>query len=250
MKMKYPTIINILGQLAQETGEIEKPIAELLLSVIRHSENVFKSCPDRSENDYFNRYENGEIDSQVFPKFHLKTEKGNYALNCKLEDQKTISTKDMCEKTFPKHSYLTPGLMIMTCACPNKVVYGFSMMMGGESPEMIFDIIMTRFPSDYNPNIVYDNSCKTKEYGLNRETKRFMKLQITTDKFHEVNHKTCCDSFKSSEYAALSNCNTQACEQTNSKLRYISSSCTYMNPALFMRAITLYLGYQNMLKMS
>ena len=39
--------------------------------------------------------------------------------------------------------------------------------------------------------------CKTKEFGLNRETKRFMKLQITVDKFHQVNHTSCGDTFKS-----------------------------------------------------
>ena len=38
--------------------------------------------------------------------------------------------------------------------------------------------------------------CKTKEFGLNRETKRFMKLQITVDKFHQVNHTSCGDTFK------------------------------------------------------
>ena len=112
---------------------------------------------------------------------------------CKVEDRKT--TKEMCDKDFPQHSYLTPGLMIMTCLCPRKVVYGFSMMLGGESPQMIFDIIMTRFPSNYNPNIIYDNSCKTKEYGLNGETKRFMAIQITTDKFSRGKPQNWCSCF-------------------------------------------------------
>ena len=74
----------------------------------------------------------------------------------------------MCEKIFPSHTKLTPGLMIMTCACPKKVVYGFSLMTSGESPQMIFDLVMSRFPSDYSPIIVDDNACKSKEFGLNR----------------------------------------------------------------------------------
>ena len=61
---------------------------------------------------------------------------------------------------FPTHSALSPGLMVMTCACPRKVVYGISLMTSGESPQMIFDVIMSRFPPDYSPNIIYDNACK------------------------------------------------------------------------------------------
>ena len=92
--------------------------------------------------------------------------------------------------------------------------------------------------------------CKTKEFGLNRETKRFMKLQITVDKFHQVNHTSCGDTFKSSEYSNLNKANTQACEQTNRKLRKVAKSCTFMNPDMYMRSLTLYLAYQNILKSS
>ena len=42
--------------------------------------------------------------------------------------------------------------------------------------------------------------------------------------------------------------NTEACEQTNAKLRQIATSCTFMNPDMFMTALTLYLGYQNLAK--
>ena len=73
-----------------------------------------------------------------------------------------------------------------------------------------------------------------------------MKIQITTDKFHQDNHTTCADSFKSTEYTSLSDCNTEACEQTNRTLRRISSSSTKMNTALFLRSISLFLGYHNL----
>ena len=109
----------------------------------------------------------------------------------------------MCTKVFPSHNSLTPGLMIMTCACPQKIVYGFSLMTSSESPQMIFDVIMSRFPQNYSPQIIYDNACKSKEFGLNRETRRFMQIQIKCDKFHETNHTSCGRSFKSSEYIQL-----------------------------------------------
>ena len=227
-----------------ENGEINNAMADFLLAIIEHTEEVYESSPTRQADDYKER-KDGEIDSQHFPNFPLLRERALYVKECQVEDDRSL--KDMCEKDFPSHTALTPGLMVMTCACPRKIVYGFSLMTSGESPQMIFDIVMSRFPTNYSPNIVYDNACKTKEFGLNRETRRFMELQITIDKFHQNNHTSCGESFKSSEYISLNQANTQACEQTNSKLRRIASSCTYMNPDLYMRAISFYLGYQNLL---
>ena len=56
---------------------------------------------------------------------------------------------------FPTHFGLTPGLYLMT---EQRSVYRFSMMLTSESPSMLFDIITTRFESDYNPNFIYDAS--------------------------------------------------------------------------------------------
>ena len=52
---------------------------------------------------------------------------------------------------------------------------------------MLFEVIMNRFENDYSPDIIYDASCKLKEYALNREPKRFMSIRVTS----ENNHKTC-----------------------------------------------------------
>ena len=133
----------------------------------------------------------------------------------------------------------------MTCACQLKVVYGFEMMMTWESPCMLFEVIMNRFENDYSPDIIYDASCKLKEYAFNREPKRFMSTRVTSDRFHENNHKTCSSSFKTSSYPSLRSANSEACEQFNSVLRRISSSTTYMQQSLFMRAITLFIADPN-----
>ena len=66
----------------------------------------------------------GEVESQVFPNFPVIRERAFYEKECNVEDEKSL--KFMCEKVFPSHTKLTPGLMVMTCACP-KVVYGFSL---------------------------------------------------------------------------------------------------------------------------
>ena len=33
------------------------------------------------------------------------------------------------------------------------------MMVRGESPSMLFNLVMTRFQENYNPHIIYDASC-------------------------------------------------------------------------------------------
>ena len=107
--------------------------------------------------------------------------------------------------------------------------------------------MMTMFESDYNPEIIYDASCRVKEYGLNRELKRFMSIRITTDEFHQVNHKSCSATFRSSKYVSLEKVNSEACEQTNSVLRKIASSTTYMSPSLYMRVLTLFMANLNII---
>lgn len=206
--------------------------------------NQFELAPKIDENNYYAR-DGGELSSQIFPNFPILRERAIYTKNCLTQDAK--SEEDSCEKNFPAHAKLTPGLYLMTCGCKYKVIYGFSMMLTGESPRMLFDIIMTRFESDYNPEIIYDASCRVKEYGLNRELKRFMSIRITTDQFHQVNHKSCSASFRSSKYLSLENINSEACEQTNSVLRKISSSTTYMSPSLYMRVLTLFMANLNII---
>ena len=120
----------------------------------------------------------------------------------------------------------------------------------GESPCILFDLIMMRFEPECNPDnpdIIYDASCLVEEYGLSRELHRFMSIRITTDRFHEQNHKTCSDSFKTSKYPGLSSLNSEACEQTNSVLRKITSSTTYMSPQFYMRILSLFMANLNII---
>ena len=127
--------------------------------------------------DHYVKREDGEIPTQVYPNFPILKERAIYTRDCKIQDKK--QRRDSCEKDFPAHSKLTPGLYLLTCGCQQKSVYGFSMMISGESPAMLFDLVMTRFEATYNPHLIYDASCLAKEYGYNREVKRFMHLTIT-----------------------------------------------------------------------
>ena len=243
MKFRYPVITLIILNLATEDGQLEKPVSNLLLSVVNHTLGVYNSAIKRSKDDYSLRNA-GELDVQIFPNMPLLKERAKYSKTCSSEDKKAWDK--LCEKAFPTHQKLTPGLFIVTCGCSQKIVYGFSMMLSGESPEMLFDIIMTRVEDDYNPNIIFDASCKLKEFGLNRKLERFLKIQITTDRFHECNHTACTDSFKSSLYETSKHVNTEAAEQVNSVLRRLGSSTTFMNPQLFIKTLSFFMAYQIM----
>ena len=118
-------------------------------------------------------------------------------------------------------------------------------MSKAESPGMISDIIISRFEEDYNPTIVYDASCKAKEYLLNRETRRAMEIRFVTDPFHEDNHISCAKSFRSSLFRDMDTLNKEAAKQTTRVLRRISTSTLYMNPNMYMRSLTLFCAYQN-----
>ena len=214
-------------------------LRSLLVAVLRHIRAVYENEPIREAEDYQKR-EKGEVDTQKYPNFPILRERAKYKRDCIMQDK--IQRKQACQKEFPSHSKLTPGLYLLTCGCTQKTIYGFSMMLSGESPAMLFDLVMTRFEDNYNPHIIYDASCIAKEFGYNRELRRFMQLSITSDRFHEVNHKSCSNSFKTSEYNQLEKINSEACEQTNSSLRRVTSSTTFMSPAMYMRSLTLFLA--------
>ena len=214
-------------------------LRSLLVAVLRHIREVHENAPIREAEDY-QRRKKGEVDTQKYPNFPILRERAKYKRDCIMQDK--IQRKQACQKEFPSHSKLTPGLYLLTCGCTQKTIYGFSMMLSGESPAMLFDLVMTRFEHNYNPHIIYDASCIAKEFGYNRELRRFMQLSITSDRFHEVNHKSCSNSFKTSEYNQLEKINSEACEQTNSSLRRVTSSTTFMSPTMYMMSLTLFMA--------
>ena len=128
-------------------------LRSLLIAVLRHIREVYENAPVREAEDYQKR-EKGEVDTQKYPNFPILRERAKYKRDCIMQDK--IQRKQACQKEFPSHSKLTPGLYLLTCGCTQKTIYGFSMMLSGESPAMLFDLVMTRFEQNYNPHLIYD----------------------------------------------------------------------------------------------
>ena len=89
---------------------------------------------------------------------------------------------------------------------------------------------------------IYDASCIAKEYGYNRELRQFMQITISTDRLHEVNHKSCSNFLRPQNTFNQKNINSEACEQTNLALRRITSSTSFMSPSMYMRSLTLFMA--------
>ena len=99
----------------------------------------------------------------------------------------------------------------------------------------------TRFEEDYNPTIIYDASCRIKEYGLNREPGRFI-----TNPIHSENHTTCSQAFQSNLYSDLKAQNKEACEQFNSVLRSVQQSVTFMDFENYLTALKVFISFHNL----
>ena len=105
-------------------------LRSLLVAVLRHIREVYGNAPIREAEDY-QRRKKGEVDTQKYPNFPILRERAKYKRDCIMQDK--IQRKQACQKEFPSHSKLTPGLYLLTCGCTQKTIYGFSMMLSGEN---------------------------------------------------------------------------------------------------------------------
>lgn len=155
----YPVLTNIITKLATENGMLSKEIGCFISHVIEHAISFFESMPKQST-EKFVPYTGPEVVTELYPNFPLRFQRPYYALSTAKQDK--IAWKNMCHKTWKKPDALTPGIFLVVCPCKKKSVYGFSLMVKSESPSFIFDIVTTRFESDYRPDWAYDASCKAK----------------------------------------------------------------------------------------
>ena len=91
MKAKYPTWTKIMSSIAG-SGEVNTALAEFLVAIIEHTEEIFATSPVRHETDYTERNV-GEVESQVFPNFPVIRERAFYEKECNVEDEKSLQGK-------------------------------------------------------------------------------------------------------------------------------------------------------------
>ena len=167
----YPNIYERLKDVQlmnNQRSDIPKSIRILYQKLTEFVVAFYNGVEERDEDVYTER--DGEVLTEFFPHFPAVFEKAEYEIDNKGNTKEKSSQKDLCAKLFPEHQKLTSGLFIVTCCCSNKKIYGFKKMVGGASPRIIFDIVMTRFEPWYNPDIIYDHSCKVRSTHQNMHT--------------------------------------------------------------------------------
>ncbi|GAQ93077.1 hypothetical protein KFL_012860010, partial [Klebsormidium nitens] len=135
-------------------------------------------------------------------------------------------------------------------ACPHRVIYGFHVMLRGESPRDAFAVLYTRLRREDLPNVlVHDNGCALRNYCYRKEPAFFAKIRFVVDRFHfskagqEV-HK-CGPSNCPDSYPSLHWVNTSAVESVNSFLKGFRSLGWYSGLESFMGILPLLLGGYN-----
>ncbi|GAQ88268.1 hypothetical protein KFL_004140040 [Klebsormidium nitens] len=135
-------------------------------------------------------------------------------------------------------------------ACPHRCIYGFHVMLRGESPRDAFVVLYTRLRREDLPEVVvHDNGCALRNYCMRREGAHFAKVRFVVDRFHfskagqEV-HK-CGPSNCPDTYPFLHWVNTSAVESVNSFLKGFRSLGWYSGLESFMVILPLLLGGYN-----
>ena len=246
---KFPVLYSRLkdsSNMMLANGKIPDGIKYLYAAVIDFIVQFYKDLEVRDQDLDYTESNSGEVKTEFFPHFPILFKRPLYEADKRSSKKDKDAWDTLCTKLFPVHTQLTPGLFIVSCCCPQKKVYGFKKMVQGESPRIIFDLVTTRFEEWYNPNIIYDASCRVKEMGLNREPERFMNILVASDPLHTANHTTCNESFQSKHYEELKPLNKEACEQFNSLLRSIQTSLTYMSFEHYMAAMKVFVAFHNL----
>ena len=246
---KFPILyerLKVSSTMMLANGKIPVGVKRLYGEIIEFCLRFYENLEVRDQDEEYSKVDKTDIEAEFFPHFPILFKRPQYVADQKTSNKDKDAWEALCSKLFPVHTQLTPGLFVMSCCCPQKKIYGFKKMIQGESPRIIFDLVTTRFDDWYNPNIIYDASCRVKEMGLNREPERFMNILITSDPLHIGNHTTCSDAFKSKYYPDLKPLNKEACEQFNSLLRNIQTSLTYMSFEHYMSAMKIFVAFHNL----
>ena len=123
-----------------------------------------------------------------YPSLPLKYSRPRYT-RLEWEDGRSQQTSWYlkCDNTEPRvgtgQRKFSPGLFKVTCV--HGIVYGYHFLKDPESPSDFFTLLLTRFPRDKLPALVYyDNACKLYEYILNREPWMLKTMRLLVDSFH------------------------------------------------------------------
>ncbi|GAQ77801.1 hypothetical protein KFL_000040010 [Klebsormidium nitens] len=124
-------------------------------------------------------------------------------------------------------------------SCPHCVIYGFHVMLRGESPRDPFTVLYTRLNRKDLPSyLVYDNACKLRAYAMRREPAFFAEVRFLVDRFHfqrtSAEAHKCGPSYNPDYYDSVRWVNTSAVESCNAFLVTFKTQAWYSSLVAFM----------------
>lgn len=178
--------------------------------------------------------------------------------------------RPVCRKFATATGISSPGLVIGYC--PHGLAVMFTMLRRFEGPTVIFDLLYRRFPEPPRM-VVYDNGCSLHAVCMAREPAFFAPSCNKIDRMHFCGGHTGCSKGYSLDdcpaYEVISEAdvararaaahaagvpfpagarpitadeyNSQVCEQYNSRLRGIETSCRHMKRETFFAYVRLFM---------
>lgn len=139
----------------------------------------------------------------------------------------------VCHKEQVMDAGCMPGVLLFYCV-DHQCCIGFVVLDGGESPRVVYEVIMSRFKT-LPQNVIYDNGCNLSQYILNRTPWIFRRTQVFVDAFHYHSHNNCASCFSTDQSPMLSEkWNTSLFEQRNARLTKLKETAPLMRSRVFM----------------
>ena len=156
------------------------------------------------------------------------------------QDESDINNAN-CNKYYNEYTKMSNGIIVVKCA-KHEECMGWHTLKTPESVNDCFSLIMVMYPGNTAPSIVLcDNACQLHRYCMYREPQKFKNTLFLNDEFHAKGHK--CGPLYNIKYfkdslSKFAFLNDSDIEQTNSKLKLLRSSTSYMNLKSFASFIT------------
>lgn len=147
-----------------------------------------------------------------------------------------------CRHEFTLRRKTTGGLF--SWFCPHGICYGFYIMKGAEGRDEVYSYLVQHFKRAPEV-IVYDFACALESFCLNRSPSFFARTRFVVDRFHWYNHVGCAYSYDMGMYPDLDGLNSQAAEQSNSRINNLKAMASSMRQDTYMSTLRFFFSCDN-----
>jgi len=122
-----------------------------------------------------------------------------------------------CKKGYVSSERYSDGALTLCCACSHPKILGFVVLDRKESPQVLINTLLTRFPK-LPRYLVYDFACGVVRCAMVKLQWMLRELSVVSDRFHVCN-RTCSHFYDANSYGELDLKNTLTHEQRNAAIR-------------------------------